>query len=75
MLIALRPIRAVRPTRGRADLRVSLALLVVLLAASNDASAAALGSLATSVGLLAALAAMIAIKGWSTHGHAGDVFR
>ena len=52
-------------------MRVSLALLVVLLAASNDASAAALGSLATSVGLLAALAAMIAIKGWSTHAASG----
>ena len=48
-------------------MRVSFGLLVVLLAASNDASAAALGSLATSVGLLAALLAMIAVKGWSAH--------
>ena len=56
---------------GRPGVRVSLALLVVLLAASNDASAAALGSLATSVGLLAALAAMIAIKGWSAHAAGG----
>jgi predicted lipid-binding transport protein (Tim44 family) len=56
---------------GRPGVRVSFALLVVLLVASNDASAAALGSLATSVGLLAALAAMIAIKGWSTHAAGG----
>lgn len=56
---------------GRPGVRVSFALLVVLLAASNDASAAALGSLATSVGLLAALAAMIAIKGWSAHAAGG----
>ena len=54
-------------------MRVSFGLLVVLLAASNDASAAALGSLATSIGLLAALAAMIAIKGWSAHAATGMV--
>lgn len=71
MLIADRPLPAVRPAGWRVDVRVSVALLVVLLAASNDASAAALGSLATSVGLLAALAAMIAIKGWSAHAASG----
>jgi len=52
-------------------MRVSFGLLVMLLAAPNDASAGALGSLATSVGLLAALAAMIAIKGWSAHAATG----
>jgi hypothetical protein len=57
----------------RPGMRLSLGLLVVLLAASNDASAAALGSLATSVGLLAALAAMIAIKGWSAHTATGSL--
>ena len=57
----------------RPGIRLSLGLLVVLLAASNDASAAALGSLATSVGLLAALAAMIAIKGWSAHTATGSL--
>jgi hypothetical protein len=66
VLISLRQTAA-----GRSGARVSLALLVVLLVASNDASAAALGSLATSVGLLAALAAMIAIKGWSAHAAGG----
>ena len=72
MLIAQRPMLAAarRPAR-RPGARVSLALIVLLLAASNDASAAALGSLATSVGLLAALAAMIAIKGWSAHAASG----
>ncbi len=62
---------AARPVAWRPDVRVSFGLLVVLLVASNDASAAALGSLATSVGLLAALAAMIAIKGWSAHAASG----
>jgi hypothetical protein len=54
-------------------IRASLGLLVALLAASNDASAAALGGLATSVGLLAALAAMIAIKGWSASAATGSL--
>lgn len=57
----------------RPGARVSVGLLVVLLVASNDASAAALGSLATSVGLLAALAAMIAIKGWSVNAAGGPL--
>lgn len=71
MLTAQRPTLAVRPADSRPGVRISFTLLVVLLAASNDASAAALGSLATSVGLLAALAAMIAVKGWSVHAAGG----
>jgi len=59
------------PAIRRARQCVLFALLVVLAAASNEASAAALGSLATSVGLLAALAAMIAIKGWSANAATG----
>jgi predicted lipid-binding transport protein (Tim44 family) len=62
---------AVDSTAWRPRVRVLLGLLAMLLLASNDASAAALGSLATSVGLLAALGAMIAIKGWSTHAAGG----
>jgi len=62
---------AVSSTAWRPRVRVLLGLLAMLLLASNDASAAALGSLATSVGLLAALGAMIAIKGWSTHAAGG----
>jgi len=69
--MAGRPMLAARPVAVRPGLRVSLALMVALLVTTNDASAAALGSLATSVGLLAALAAMIAIKGWSTHAAGG----
>jgi len=68
-----RPRLAVHRATRRPGLRVWFGLLVVLLAASNDASAAALGSLATSVGLLAALAAMIAIKGWSAHAATGSL--
>jgi len=64
---------AASPAAWRPGVRVSVGLLVVLLVASNDASAAALGSLATSVGLLAALGAMIAIKSWSAHAAGGSL--
>jgi hypothetical protein len=37
----------------------------------NEAGAAALGTLSTSVGLLAALAAMLTIKAWPTHASGG----
>ena len=43
------------------------AFVLLLLGVSNDASAAALGSLVTSVGLLATLAALLVFKGWSGH--------
>jgi len=71
VLIARHATFTAGPAAGRARLCVSFGLLVVLAAASNEASAAALGSLATSVGLLAALAAMIAIKGWSANAATG----
>lgn len=40
---------------------------VALVLGVNDACASALGSLATSLGLFAALAALFVIKGWSAH--------
>jgi predicted lipid-binding transport protein (Tim44 family) len=46
-----------------AGLWVALALTL----STNEACAAALGSLATSVGLLAALAALLVIKSWPAH--------
>jgi predicted lipid-binding transport protein (Tim44 family) len=55
--------------RGRFAFGVSASVwLGVLLALSaNEACAAALGSFATSVGLLAALAALFVLKGWPAH--------
>ncbi len=55
--------------RGRFGLAVPAGLCVGLLLAmgANDACAAALGSVATSVGLLAALAALFVIKGWQAN--------
>lgn len=66
---ALRLRGAGLPARRR-GLGVALGALLVLSAMTNDASAAALGSLATSVGLIAALTAMVMFKGWSTQGGA-----
>jgi predicted lipid-binding transport protein (Tim44 family) len=43
---------------------------VLLAIGANAACAAALGSLVTSLGLFAALAALFVIKGWPTHAHA-----
>lgn len=60
------------PGGGR-GVGLSLALFVLMLAASSDASAAALGSLATSVGLIAALTAMVFVKGWSAQGGASSL--
>jgi predicted lipid-binding transport protein (Tim44 family) len=42
-------------------------LVLLLLVGSNEACAAALGSLVTSAGLLAALAALFIVKGWPAH--------
>ena len=60
-----RPARA----RGRFNFGVSAAVCVVVLLAlgANEACAAALGSFATSIGLLAALAALFVLKGWPAH--------
>ncbi|MEP7102124.1 MAG: Tim44-like domain-containing protein [Burkholderiales bacterium] len=57
------------PRRARSMFGAPLALCVgvVLAMSANPACAAALGSLATSVGLLAALAALFVIKGWPAH--------
>ena len=55
--------RVVPPHRAMTGLWIA-ALLAL---GSNEAGAAALGSVATSVGLLAALAALFMIKGWPAH--------
>ncbi len=47
--------------------RLALCVGALLAAAANDACSAALGSLVTSVGLFAALAALFTIKGWPAH--------
>lgn len=48
-------------------LAASLGVGALLALSTNEACAAALGSFATSVGLLAALAALFVIKGWPAH--------
>ena len=65
----LNPARPRAPTRGwRQPRHVALWFAGGLLAlCSQEAAASALGSLTTSVGLLAALAGVLAIKGWPVH--------
>ena len=53
---------------------LSAAALVLAATWSRDASAATtLGGLATSVGMLTALVALLAVKGWSAHAAAGSI--
>jgi predicted lipid-binding transport protein (Tim44 family) len=53
---------------------LSAAALVLAASWSRDASAAGtLGGLATSVGMLTALVALLAVKGWSAHAAAGSI--
>ena len=53
--------------RWRLAPSVSLWVALFLTFTTNEACAAALGSLATSVGLLAALAALLVMKSWPAH--------
>ena len=53
-----------RRARGRVSAPLALGVALVLALSANPACAAALGSLVTSIGLFAALAALFVIKGW-----------
>ena len=64
--IAVESARSARP-RSICGAPLGLCIGVLLTLSANAACAAALGSLATSVGLLAALAALFVIKGWQAH--------
>lgn len=60
-------IDSLRRVRWSAGVPVGLCIGLLLALCVNEACAAALGSLATSVGLFATLAALFVIKGWPAH--------